>query len=162
GSLQGVRPLLRIRERGGTKALARWFSCRLCAGGCAVAGRAARQVSGLPCPPGVPFSRPAWGRTVARAGPTAQLQEHPGRREFSATAEPYDPRPRRRRARSKLLFVVQKHDATRLHYDFRLEWDGVLKSWAVTRGPGYDPAEKRLAGRTEDHPRAYGDFEGVI
>ena len=88
------------------------------------------------------------------------LKTYRAKRDFSRTQEP-DHAPDEKRDAGR-AFIVQKHDATRLHYDFRLEWDGVLKSWAVTRGPSYDPAEKRLAVRTEDHPLAYGAFEGTI
>lgn len=93
------------------------------------------------------------------------LKDYREKRDFSKTSEPdhvskeQEPRRKGRNARA---YLIQKHDATRLHYDFRLEWEGVLKSWAVTRGPSLDPAEKRLAVRTEDHPLSYGDFEGTI
>lgn len=89
------------------------------------------------------------------------LAEYVAKRDFERTPEPTAKSPRPRKAGQSLL-VVQKHDATRLHWDLRLEADGVLKSWAVTRGPSIDPDDKRLAVRTEDHPLSYADFEGVI
>jgi len=82
------------------------------------------------------------------------------KRDFAKTAEPAG-KVAAKRAK-QLIFMVQKHDATRLHYDFRLELEGTLKSWAVTRGPSLDPADKRLAVRTEDHPMSYATFEGTI
>jgi bifunctional non-homologous end joining protein LigD len=86
------------------------------------------------------------------------LARYNAKRDFSQTAEPEG----KVGSTGKNIFMVQKHDATRLHYDFRLELDGTLKSWAVTRGPSLDPADKRLAVRTEDHPMSYATFEGTI
>ena len=90
---------------------------------------------------------------------TDPLADYNAKRDFKKTAEPAG---KRGRGKSSNRFIVQKHDATQLHYDFRLEIDGVLKSWAVTKGPSLDPADKRLAVRTEDHPLSYADFEGTI
>ncbi len=87
------------------------------------------------------------------------LARYKSKRDFAATQEPAG---RRESSSAGNRFVVQKHEARRMHWDFRLEADGVLKSWAVTRGPSADPADKRLAVRTEDHPLSYADFEGVI
>jgi bifunctional non-homologous end joining protein LigD len=89
-----------------------------------------------------------------------KLSEYSAKRTFTATPEPR-PVPIEGRA-GPLMFVIQQHSATRLHYDFRIECDGVLMSWAVPKGPSLDPAEKRLAVRTEDHPFNYGSFEGII
>ncbi|TDK37583.1 DNA ligase D [Rhizobium deserti] len=88
------------------------------------------------------------------------LSKYREKRDFKKTAEPSGEA--QVKASNRRRFVIQKHDATRLHYDLRLELDGVFKSWAVTRGPSLDPKDKRLAVEVEDHPLDYGDFEGTI
>lgn len=87
------------------------------------------------------------------------LDKYSQKRNFSSTAEP---EAEIKKSQNELIFVVQKHAASHLHYDFRLELDGVLKSWAIPKGPSMNPDEKRLAIMVEDHPYNYKDFEGTI
>lgn len=100
----------------------------------------------------------------AKKKPSAreQLTEYQRKRDFKKTAEPKGGSKRSAREKKQLQFVIQKHAATRLHYDLRLELDGVMKSWAVPKGPSADPTIKRLAMQVEDHPIEYNTFEGTI
>src|SRR3954471_16673742 len=92
-----------------------------------------------------------------------RLERYREMRDFSRTPEPSGKAaPRRAAKKDELHYYIQRHAARRLHYDFRLELDGVLKSWAVPKGPSLDPSQRRLAVQTEDHPLEYGEFEGVI
>ncbi len=88
-----------------------------------------------------------------------KLNEYEKKRDFKKTTEPSGGK---KKKSNKPRFVIQKHDASNLHYDFRLEIDGVLKSWAIPKGPSTDPSDKRMAVNTEDHPLEYADFEGTI
>ncbi|MBD3215013.1 MAG: DNA ligase [Candidatus Lokiarchaeota archaeon] len=86
------------------------------------------------------------------------LEEYKNKRKFNKTPEPKG----EIKKTDKNIFVIQKHDASNLHYDFRIELDGVLKSWAVPKGPSLNPSQRRLAVETEDHPIDYAEFEGII
>ena len=98
-------------------------------------------------------------RMAARDTTADPLSRDWAKRDFAVTSAP---RGQRAKPGKALSFVIQKHDASRLHYDFRLELHGVLVSWAVPKGPSYDPADKRMAIHVEDHPLSYGSFEGTI
>lgn len=101
-----------------------------------------------------PAAHPLWFRGMP-------LDEYRRKRKFDVTREP-EGKPVRARRPKKLSFVVQKHRATLLHYDLRLEWNGVMLSWAVPKGPCYDPKVRRMARQVEDHPKEYNTFEGII
>ncbi|GAA4933245.1 DNA polymerase ligase N-terminal domain-containing protein [Streptomyces coeruleoprunus] len=99
---------------------------------------------------------------MSAKGTKGALERYHRKRDFSRTTEPEGERPHEAPGSGRPRFVVQIHDATTTHFDFRLEADGVLKSWSVPKGPSADPKDKRLAMPTEDHPLEYRDFEGVI
>jgi bifunctional non-homologous end joining protein LigD len=90
------------------------------------------------------------------------LDKYQRKRRFEVTLEPSGHRPITVRRGKRLRYVIQKHRASTLHYDFRLEWNGVLLSWAIPKGPSLDPSVRRMATPTEDHPMDYADFEGII
>ena len=99
---------------------------------------------------------------MAKTTAKKRLETYRAKRDFKRSPEPSGAQAQRKRKARRPIFCVQKHLAQQLHYDFRLEHEGVLLSWAVPKGPSLNPAEKRMAMHVEDHPLDYGDFEGII
>jgi len=124
------------------------------------AARPAAKSSAKPVKPASKRSAPAAAKSKSSA--IDPLSRYGAKRQFDITPEPPAERMASAAVSGQLLYVIQKHWASRLHYDFRLELDGVLLSWAVPRGPSFDPKEKRMAVHVEDHPVSYGSFEGTI
>src|SRR3954469_2843743 len=109
-------------------------------------------------------ARPSRAKKSTSASDTVdeQLARYRSMRDFHIPSEPAGGHKTKPRPTGALPFVIQKHAASHLHYDFRLGWNGVLKSWAVAKGPSYFPGDRRLAVQVEDHPMEYGGFEGII
>jgi DNA ligase D-like protein (predicted 3'-phosphoesterase) len=148
----------RIKSKAPTKAGAKTRSTTAAKGKAAARSTTATDTRSKSAAKSASQPKPA-AKSPTPAKPSKALETYRRKRDFNKTPEPG---PVVQSSKSGNSYLIQKHAATRLHYDFRLELDGVLLSWAVPNGPSLDPYDKRLAVRTEDHPLEYGSFEGII